>query len=122
MVAPIVVQGELVGVLCTSSRRYDARYDDNDFKAFQVFAQNVGTCIRHAQEVDGLQRTLVSMDIQLNEKMALLRRYERPAAAGAETAPEKQSHGGSWARPATGLEARAVVEPAAEPELEAMPH
>jgi hypothetical protein len=90
MVAPIVVRDELMGVLCVASRRFEARYEDGDFAAFQVFAQNVGTCIRHNQQTEWMRQALISLDIELTEKEAMLRRYVSasvPAPRHLETRP-----------------------------------
>jgi len=51
MVVPIIVRDELVGVLNVSSQSPDVEYDEEDLRALQIFAKNVGTCIRHMEHV-----------------------------------------------------------------------
>ena len=50
MVVPIIVRGDVIGVLNVSSRSNGADYHDDDLRALQVFAENAGTCIRHAEQ------------------------------------------------------------------------
>jgi len=51
MVVPIITGDDLVGVLNISSRTPGVHYDAEDLRAIQVFAENAGTCIRHAEEI-----------------------------------------------------------------------
>ena len=51
MVVPIIAGDDLVGVLNVSSRTPGVHYDEEDLRAIQVFAENAGTCIRHAEEL-----------------------------------------------------------------------
>jgi GAF domain-containing protein len=50
MIVPILVRQELVGVLNVASREPKHMYTEDDLNAFEVFAQNAGTCIRHAEQ------------------------------------------------------------------------
>ncbi len=63
MVVPILVRGELVGVLNAGTRRSEARYDDEDLRALQVFAENAGTCIRHAEQSHWMRQTIASLRV-----------------------------------------------------------
>jgi transcriptional regulator with GAF, ATPase, and Fis domain len=66
MVVPIVVRGELVGVINVTSRHEDIRYNYEDLRTLEVFAENAGSCIRHVEQVTWL-RTMVE---QLRESAA----------------------------------------------------
>lgn len=61
MVVPILVRGELVGVVNVGTHRPGARYDDEDVRALQVFAENAGTCIRHAEQSHWMRQTIASL-------------------------------------------------------------
>ena len=76
MVVPIKVRDELVGVINVSSTSPDVRYDDEDLHALQVFAENVGACIRHAEQAEWMR--------------LLIRRHQ---SAGAETVPAGSTNG-----------------------------
>jgi transcriptional regulator with GAF, ATPase, and Fis domain len=58
MVVPIILRGELVGILNISTRQPGARYDAIDLQALQVFAENAGSCIRHTQQADWMRKTI----------------------------------------------------------------
>lgn len=58
MVAPILVRDELVGVLNISSREPHASYSEEDLQALQVFAENVGNCIRQAERSEWMRQTI----------------------------------------------------------------
>lgn len=62
MVVPIVVRGELVGVLNVGTRSPEVHYDDEDLKALQVFAENAGACIRHAEQAEWMRQTIQRLD------------------------------------------------------------
>lgn len=51
MVIPIVLGGQLMGVLNVSTQSPTVDYDDEDFKAAEVFAANAGTCIRYTKQL-----------------------------------------------------------------------
>jgi uncharacterized protein YigA (DUF484 family) len=61
MIVPILVRSELVGVLNVGTRRPEARYDDEDLRALQVFAENAGTCIRHAEQSHWMRQTIATL-------------------------------------------------------------
>jgi len=61
MVVPIMVRDELVGVINATSRASEAEYDKDDLRALQVFAENVGTCIRHTEHMDWMRATIQNL-------------------------------------------------------------
>jgi transcriptional regulator with GAF, ATPase, and Fis domain len=58
MVVPIMLRDELVGVLNVSTRSRKTVYDEDDLRALQVFAENVGTCIRHTEQASWMRQTI----------------------------------------------------------------
>jgi signal transduction protein with GAF and PtsI domain len=58
MVVPIILRDELVGVLNVSTRSRKTIYDENDLKTLQVFAENVGACIRHTEQASWMRQTI----------------------------------------------------------------
>ena len=58
LVVPIMLRDELIGVLNVSTRSRKTTYDDDDLKALQVFAENVGTCVRHAEQASWMRQTI----------------------------------------------------------------
>jgi transcriptional regulator with GAF, ATPase, and Fis domain len=64
MVVPILVRGELTGVLNVASDARAIRYDDEDLQALKVFAENVGTCIRHAEQAEWMRQMIRRRDAE----------------------------------------------------------
>lgn len=58
MVVPIQVRDELVGVLNVTSHAAGRAFDDQDLQALQVFAENVGACIRHAEQTEWMRQLI----------------------------------------------------------------
>ena len=58
MVVPIMLRDELVGVMNVSTRSRKTTYDDDDLKALQVFAENVGACVRHTEQASWMRQTI----------------------------------------------------------------
>jgi transcriptional regulator with GAF, ATPase, and Fis domain len=58
MIVPITLREDLIGVINVSSRSGDAHYDEQDLRTLEVFADNVGACIRHAEHVKWLRSTV----------------------------------------------------------------
>jgi putative methionine-R-sulfoxide reductase with GAF domain len=58
MVVPIKLRGELVGVINISSSSPDIRYSEEDLGALQVFAENTGAYIRHAEQAHWMRQTI----------------------------------------------------------------
>jgi transcriptional regulator with GAF, ATPase, and Fis domain len=75
MVVPILVRDQLVGILNASSRVAGTRYTEEDVSSLSVFAQNVGTVIRHSEQAVWMRATIDRLRSQL----------ERAQAQGAHT-------------------------------------
>lgn len=58
MVVPILLRGEVVGVLSVRSRNPDTEYRQEDCQALQVFAENAGTVIRHSEQAQWMRRMI----------------------------------------------------------------
>jgi transcriptional regulator with GAF, ATPase, and Fis domain len=58
MVVPILLRDEIVGVINATSNSPEITYDEDDLRAFQVFAENAGACIRHAEHVNWLKQMI----------------------------------------------------------------
>ena len=65
MVVPILVRDELVGVLNISTRDPSIDYTEEDLQALQVFAENVGTCIRQSERSEWMRQTIERQQRQL---------------------------------------------------------
>ena len=61
MIVPIFVRGELVGVLNVGSTAADVHFGEDDLQALQVFAENAGACIRHAEQADWMRQTIQAL-------------------------------------------------------------
>jgi transcriptional regulator with GAF, ATPase, and Fis domain len=61
MIVPIFVRGELVGVLNVGSTSPQVHFSEDDLKALQVFAENAGSCIRHAEQADWMRQTIQAL-------------------------------------------------------------
>jgi|SRR5688572_13538017 len=70
IVVPIILRDELVGVINISSRSADAAYDEADLHALKVFAENAGTCIRHAEQAEWMRKTIASLRAQIESDPA----------------------------------------------------
>jgi len=68
MVVPIEVRGELVGVLNVSSRSENHDYGEDDLQALQVFAENAGIAVRHAEQANWMRETITRLDNALAER------------------------------------------------------
>ncbi len=78
MVVPIVLRDELLGVLSASSRAEGMRYDKNDLRALEVFAETTGISIRHAQQSEWMRETIRKLDAALQEQEIHLGLGKRP--------------------------------------------
>lgn len=58
MIMPVILRDELVGVLNVSSRSQTVKFDADDMRALQAFAENVGAAIRHAEQADWMRATI----------------------------------------------------------------
>jgi putative methionine-R-sulfoxide reductase with GAF domain len=63
MVVPIVVRDDLVGVLSISSQVGGQVYDQEDLRALEIFAQNAGTCIRHAEQAEWMRLLIETNEV-----------------------------------------------------------
>jgi len=68
MVVPIVLRGELIGVLNVSSHDGETVYTDEDIQALLVFAENAGLCCRHAEQSEWMRETISRLDTALRAK------------------------------------------------------
>lgn len=67
IVVPILLRGQLLGVLSMASDRADAFRPDEDFQALQVFAETAGICCRHAEQTDWMRQTIHRLDATLQK-------------------------------------------------------
>jgi len=58
MVVPIILRDELVGVINVSARGERVSFDDDDVRALQAFAENVGAAIRHTEQAEWMRATI----------------------------------------------------------------
>jgi transcriptional regulator with GAF, ATPase, and Fis domain len=58
MVVPIMLRDELVGVLNVSTRSRKIEYEKDDLRALLVFAENIGSCIRHTEQASWMRQTI----------------------------------------------------------------
>ncbi len=65
IVVPIILRDELVGVISISSRSSGAIYEMDDLRALEVFAENAGACIRHAEQAEWMRKTITTLRDQL---------------------------------------------------------
>lgn len=64
MVVPIILRDELVGVINVSARNPKMSFEQEDLKALQVFAENVGTAIRHTEQAEWMRSTIHTLRTQ----------------------------------------------------------
>jgi transcriptional regulator with GAF, ATPase, and Fis domain len=62
MVVPIVLNDDLVGVININTLSEAVAYDEDDLRALQMFAENVGVCIRSAKNHDNMKRTIHELE------------------------------------------------------------
>ena len=62
IVVPIIVRNELVGVLNISRGDTRARYEIEDLYSLEIFAQNAGSCIRHAEQIEWMRKMVPHLD------------------------------------------------------------
>ena len=67
MVVPIMLRDSLVGVINVSTKSRTIEYDEDDLRALQVFAENVGICIRHMEQADWMRQTIHNLQEQLQK-------------------------------------------------------
>jgi transcriptional regulator with GAF, ATPase, and Fis domain len=64
MVVPIIMRDELVGVINVSSRNSKIAFDNEDMRALQVFAENVGVAVRHTEQAEWMRATIQHLQSQ----------------------------------------------------------
>jgi len=65
IVVPIILREELVGVINVGSRAPGTEYNVDDLQALNVFAENAGACIRHAEQAEWMRKTIDSLREQV---------------------------------------------------------
>lgn len=61
MIVPIILRDEVIGVLNISSKSENTSFNKEDLNILQVFAENVGVCIRHKEQTDWLKSMIESI-------------------------------------------------------------
>ncbi len=64
MVVPVILREELVGVINVSTRSPEVNFDDDDLRALQVFAENVGAAVRHTEQAEWMRATIRKLQSQ----------------------------------------------------------
>jgi putative methionine-R-sulfoxide reductase with GAF domain/uncharacterized integral membrane protein len=64
MVIPVILRDELVGVINVSTQSKTHEFDQDDLRALQAFAENVGAAIRHAEQADWMRATIRKLQEQ----------------------------------------------------------
>jgi putative methionine-R-sulfoxide reductase with GAF domain len=64
MIVPVILREELVGVINVSTRSPEVHFDDDDLRALQVFAENVGAAIRHTEQAEWMRATIRKLQSQ----------------------------------------------------------
>jgi transcriptional regulator with GAF, ATPase, and Fis domain len=72
MVVPIQVRDERVGVLNATTFAPGRAYDDEDLQSLQVFAANVGACIRHAEQAEWMRQLIQRQGAAVREPAVAL--------------------------------------------------
>jgi transcriptional regulator with GAF, ATPase, and Fis domain len=68
VVVPIIVREELVGVLNISTRSPQTYYDDEDLRAIQAFADNVGACVLAGMTAQKMRDTIDKQQRELQKR------------------------------------------------------
>ncbi|MEJ2721240.1 MAG: GAF domain-containing protein [bacterium] len=89
MVVPIILRDELVGVLNVSTRSPRVNYDHDDLKALEVFAENVGTCIRHTEQSSWMRQTIQKLQQTLKTQTQQSGRHTGRPTTGHTAAESK---------------------------------
>ena len=64
MIVPIILRDELVGVINVSTRSPETNFEDEDLRALQVFAENVGAAVRHTEQAEWMRATIRKLQSQ----------------------------------------------------------
>ena len=81
MVVPIILRDELVGVINVSARSQHVSFDQDDMRALQAFAENVGAAIRHAEQADWMRATIRKLQEQRDHRTHAAHHPANPGAA-----------------------------------------
>jgi transcriptional regulator with GAF, ATPase, and Fis domain len=77
MVVPVILRDELVGVINVSARSKSVEFDQDDLRALQAFAENVGAAVRHAEQAEWMRATIRKLQGQTHRAPSAA-----PAASG----------------------------------------
>jgi transcriptional regulator with GAF, ATPase, and Fis domain len=58
IVVPVLLRGELIGVLSIRSRKPEVRFSEDDLQSLRVLAENIGTVVRHSEHVEWMRKTI----------------------------------------------------------------
>jgi len=64
MIVPVILREELVGVISVSTRSPEVNFEDDDLRALQVFAENVGAAVRHTEQAEWMRATIRKLQSQ----------------------------------------------------------
>jgi putative methionine-R-sulfoxide reductase with GAF domain len=64
MIVPVILRDELVGVINVSTRSPEVNFEDEDLRALQVFAENVGAAVRHTEQAEWMRATIRKLQSQ----------------------------------------------------------
>jgi putative methionine-R-sulfoxide reductase with GAF domain len=64
MVVPVILRDELVGVISVSTFNPAVKWDADDMRSLQVFAENVGVAIRHTEQAEWMRATIRKLQSQ----------------------------------------------------------
>jgi putative methionine-R-sulfoxide reductase with GAF domain len=64
MIVPVILRDELVGVISVSTRSPEINFEDDDLRALQVFAENVGAAVRHTEHAEWMRATIRKLQSQ----------------------------------------------------------
>jgi transcriptional regulator with GAF, ATPase, and Fis domain len=67
VVVPVIVKGDLIGVLNISTRSPQTLYDDEDLRAIQAFAENVGACVLAGMTTQRMKDTIDKQQRELDK-------------------------------------------------------
>ena len=81
MVVPIMLRDELVGVLNVSTRSRKIEYEKDDLRALHVFAENIGSCIRHTEQASWMRQTIRNLQEAVKANKGNGRQYAGVASS-----------------------------------------
>ena len=84
IVVPVILRDELVGVINVSARSKSIEFDNDDVKALQAFAENVGAAVRHTEQAEWMRTTIRKLQSQ-RDRSGIAGVYPAHPAAGTST-------------------------------------